>query len=123
MKDLQMMQAAEAYVADTDRDVKARRRAVDAVNGLVALAQTYNIDKVIDAVKLEHRTNQQALAGLVFALIHHWSRQHKAGYFDPRNECALEICTTIVGLMEDRDHASAYNFSLAKDSKRPLPCI
>ena len=123
MKNLQMMEAAEAFAVHSERDVKARRRAIDAVQGLVAMAQTYNIDKVINAVKMEHRTNQQALAGLVFALIHHWSRQYKAGHFDERNECALQICTTIVDLMEDRDHASAYNFTLARDSKRPLPVI
>lgn len=103
---------------ESDRNLEAREKAFAVVGELVSLANHHQIDKVLDAIKLEHRTHQQALAGLVFSIIHHWSREYETNNFDLRNECAVMICKDIVDRMKHRS-----SFGYARGSKRPLPVI
>ena len=52
-------------------------------------------------VKFEHRTNQQALAGVVFSLIKQWSNDFDNNNFDDRNNATVTLSSKIVKALGD----------------------
>jgi len=55
-----------------------------------------------------HRTLQQSICKLMFALIHKWSDCYLDGTFDGRNEATCKICNDIVKTMSEKDEYWAH---------------
>tara|TARA_R110000824_G_scaffold194109_1_gene376618 strand:- start:498 stop:851 length:354 start_codon:yes stop_codon:yes gene_type:complete len=54
---------------------------------------------LIDAIRREHRTNQQLIAVFILELLQHWSNEYEAGNYDLRNEATCEMAHDV---MDDR---------------------
>jgi hypothetical protein len=52
-------------------------------------------------VKFEHRTNQQIIAGVVFALIKQWANDFENNNFDDRNKVTVTLSARIVEALGD----------------------
>ena len=52
-------------------------------------------------VKFEHRTNQQMIAGVVFALIKQWANDFDNNNFDDRNKATVTLSARIVEALGD----------------------
>ena len=63
-----------------------------------------------------HRTLQQSVAGLVFALIKAWAKQYHDGIYDGRNEQTCKTCAMIDQLMTENDEVMQERWD-------HLPCI
>ena len=59
-------------------------------------ASSHGTESLLDAISIEHRTNQQLIAGVVFALIKQWSNDYENKNFDLRNEATVTTSNTIV---------------------------
>ena len=64
-------------------------------------AELYRIKPVylIDAIRREHRTNQQLIAVFILELLQHWSHEYESGNYDLRTEATCEMAHDV---MDDR---------------------
>jgi hypothetical protein len=67
----------------------------------VGMIATRGSSFFLTEVKFEHRTNQQAIAGVVFALIKQWANDFDNNNFDARNEATVTLSARIVDALGD----------------------
>lgn len=53
---------------------------------LVDQLRSINTEDLLEAIRVEHRTNQQLLANKIFAIIKKWSLDYENKAYDARNE-------------------------------------
>jgi len=80
---------------------KAGRFASDVVGFLRSCGYEKQLKELLEEVKFEHRTNQQAIAGAVFQLIKQWSNDFDNNNFDARNEATVTLSARIVDALGD----------------------
>jgi tRNA 2-selenouridine synthase SelU len=62
---------------------------------------TFNVDEFVAVVTNDHRTLQQTMGRVVFALIAQWADDYKEGRFDLRNEATLAACDEIMEKVDE----------------------
>ncbi|RLI66826.1 MAG: hypothetical protein DRO67_00185 [Candidatus Asgardarchaeum californiense] len=79
-------------------DETRRKEAEWAANALEKFVNsyTYDVNTFIDKIVCRtHRTLQQSIGGLVFALIRKWAEMYRKDMYDLRNEQLCQVCHNI----------------------------
>lgn len=62
---------------------------------------SFSVDEFVGVVLNDHRTLQQTLGRVVFALIKGWAENYKEGRFDLRNAGTCQACDEIVEKVDE----------------------
>ena len=60
-----------------------------------------NTEDIVSAIATEHRTDQQLIAEIFFAVLKHWSDAYEAGNYDARNEATVKLAHEMVSKSEE----------------------
>ena len=80
---------------------KAGLFASDVVGFLRSCGYEKPLKELLEEVHFDHRTNQQAIAGVVFSLIKQWANDFENNNFDARNKATVTLSARIVEALGD----------------------
>ena len=69
---------------------------------------SFNIDEFVAVVTNDHRTLQQTMGRVVFALIKAWAKDYKDNRFDLRNAGTCQACDEIMEKVDEDYFVTPY---------------